>query len=113
MADLLSAWCEIGNSPGSWWDATPGEYRAAMEGAQRRLDAAQNARLVAAFWAARWGREKTMTPLKDVLIGGRGKDRRADATTPEAQIAAMDAWVIATGGELGGGKPKRRRRKPK
>jgi hypothetical protein len=63
------------------------------------------------YWAARWQREKDMTPLRDVLIGQRAKEEPERPQTPDEMQAAFDRLVIMTGGTLGGGKKRRRRRK--
>lgn len=71
-----------------------------------------NLALTSAFMAANWN-NGSKTRLQEMLVdpddpsGGGPRE----AQTPDQHIGALDAWVIATGGELGGKPKKRRRRK--
>lgn len=109
---LLRGWCEAGFNPREFWTATPREYSAALRGVGDRLVREHDGRAFAAFWTARWGREKDMTPLSEVMIGDQSKAEPRMAQTPDQIQRGMNAWVIATGGTLGRGKRKRRRKAP-
>lgn len=77
----------------------------------RRIDA-HNVAIKAAYWGARWGREKTMTSPAEVMIDSEAEAAaKRVAQTPDDHIAALDAWVLATGGTLD--PPKKRRGKRK
>lgn len=68
-------------------------------------------RIYASYWAARWQREKEMTPLGDVLVGrSAAKAEPEREQTPDEMQRAFDMLVVMTGGTLGGGDKKKRRR---
>jgi hypothetical protein len=86
----------MGLDPERFWRSTPRQIEASFKASERRLAREHNERAWLAWHGAALGRSKKMPPLRDLLARTRGAERKGW----QQQLAALQAWVVASGGTI-------------
>lgn len=92
----MSAYCEAGFDPANFWNLTPREIAAHLDGAARRLRREHNNRAWLAWHAAALTRVKQMPKLESLM----SVDRPEQSQTWEDMLAVVKSIHVAAGGDL-------------